>query len=291
MLRGIYPDGKGLRVKKLFVAADIEGCAAVSNQHELGSQGWGWAKARDWMTNEVAAACEAGLEAGYDEIIVADGHGNAQNIHPDGLPARVRLVRSWPRPLLQMQGVEDPDVDACVFIGNHASSQTPGAILAHTYYSSAIRDLRLNGQSASEGYFNAALAGFFGKPVVFVSGDQHTIEDAKRYAPDAELCAVKQSIGWRAQSSLSPAESCRKIRAGVASGLARAGKARAFVVNGPFVVELEMSTQIASEVFDYLPMIERVNAYTVRARFDTMVDAMKFVSFTIFFSPVGVIAL
>lgn len=278
-------------MKKLFVAADIEGCASVSNQHELSSQGWGWAKAREWMTNEVAAACEAAFEAGYDEVIVADGHGNAQNIHPDSLPERVRLVRSWPRPLLQMQGIEDPEVVACVFIGNHASSQTAGSILAHTYFSSAIRDLRLNGESASEGYFNAALAGAFGKPVVFVSGDQHTIEDARRYAPDGELCVVKQSIGWRAQSSLSPAEVCRLIREKVALGLGQVAAARPFVVPAPFVVELEMTTQVACEVFDYLPMIERVNAYTVRAQFDTMVDAMKFVSFTIFFSPTGVISL
>ncbi len=49
------------------------------------------------MTEEVTAAAEAAFAAGYDEVVVADGHHHAHNIDPDSLPSNVWLVRSWRR--------------------------------------------------------------------------------------------------------------------------------------------------------------------------------------------------
>lgn len=278
-------------MSKLFIAADMEGCAGVSSQSELSSGAWGWADARKWMTAEVAAACEAALEAGYEEVIVADGHGNAQNILPDGLPEKVRLIRSWPRPLLQMQGVDAPDVTGCLFIGNHASAQDGAGLLAHTYHGGAIRDLRLNGVSASEGYFNAALAGSLGKPVLLVTGDDAAIEDARRYAPQAELCAVKQATGWRSQASLTPAESCRKIRDATRKAIEKADRAAPFCPDGPYTLEIEFTSQLACEVLSYLPDVERLSAFTARMQAETMSEAMRVVAFSIFYSPTGVVNL
>jgi len=65
----------------------------------------------------------------------------------------------------------------------------------------------LNAEACSEAYLNAALAGEFAVPVVFVSGDRHTVEDARRYAPEAVGFVAKQSIGWRSQASLPPPQS------------------------------------------------------------------------------------
>ena len=120
-------------MRKLFISVDMEGCAAVSAPQALlpDRWAWEWTAARRWMTEEVSAAAEAVLAAGYQEVIVADGHGNAHNVDPDGLPDNVRLVRSWPRPLLQMQGIDDPGVRACAFVGYHAGPTTTGGIL-HT---------------------------------------------------------------------------------------------------------------------------------------------------------------
>src|SRR5882724_8918768 len=102
-------------MRKLFISADMEGCCAVSAPQALLPERWSWewTAARKWMTQEVAATAEAALAAHYEEVIVADSHGNAHNIDPDGLPDNVWLVRSWPRPLIHMQGVEEAEVDAC----------------------------------------------------------------------------------------------------------------------------------------------------------------------------------
>src|SRR5262249_59287334 len=103
-------------------------------------------------------------------ILVCDSHGNGQSLLIDKVPDDVRLVRGFPRPLEMMQGI-DETFAAAVFIGYHASEWTPNAVRGHTISSARLLGIRLNGTEVSEGMFNAALAGHFGVPVAFVSGD------------------------------------------------------------------------------------------------------------------------
>jgi D-amino peptidase len=223
-------------------------------------------------------------------VIIADGHGNAHNIDPDRLPEKAWLIRSWPRPLLQMQGVEDAEVDACAFVGYHAGSTSQDSILAHTYHGGAFRAIRLNGELCSEGYLNAALAGEFGRPIIFVSGDQHTVADARRYAPKAVLLSVKKSIGMRSEMSLPPAQVRRMLKEAVASAL-KHPLPQPFVLKGPFRLELEMMSQVSAEMLAYLPGVERTNGFTVAVTFDRLAMVMRFISFAMLYSPTGVVAL
>lgn len=277
-------------MRKLFISADMEGCAAVSSRYALVPDQWEWTTARRWMTEEVVAAAEAAFAAGYEEVIIADGHGNAHNIDPERLPDKAWLIRSWPRPLLQMQGVEDVDVDACAFVGYHAGSTSQDSILAHTYHGGAYRAIRLNGELCSEGYLNAALAGEYGRPVVFVSGDQHTVEDARRYAPKAVRFGVKQSIGMRSQMSLPPAQVRRLLKEAMTSAL-KHPLPQPFVLKGPFRLELDMVSQVSAEMLAYLPDVERTNGWSVAVTFDRVEAAMRFISFAMLYSPTGAIAL
>lgn len=277
--------------KKLFIAADIEGCGAVASLTALSADGWEWQAARKWMTREVTAVCEVALDGGYAEVIVADGHGNAQNLIPDDLPRGVKLVRSWPRPLLQMEGARLDGVAACAFVGNHNASTGEGGVLAHTYHGGAIRDLRLNGVSASEGYFNAALAGELGLPVLLVTGDDAATRDAKRYAPGAELCAVKTALGWRSQIAATPDECCDMIRASAQKAFAKPQSPAPFKVEGPYRVEFEMTSRTAPEMLAYLPQFTRLGPFTVAAQCASMAEAMRLVSFVILYSPTGAIVL
>lgn len=240
------------------------------------------------MTEEVVVAAEAALAGRYAEVIVADGHGNAHNIDPDCLPDNVRLVRSWPRPLLQMQGVESDDIDACAFIGYHASSASQNSILAHAYYGLAYRAVRLNGELCTEGYLNAAVAGELDRPVMFVSGDVQTIEDAQRYAPAAVGFVTKQSIGRRSQMSLPPAQVRRELREAFRTALDRP-LGEPFRLSGPFRLELEMTTQVAAEILAFLPIVERTGPFGVAVTFDRIDAVMRFVSFAMTYSPDGVL--
>jgi D-amino peptidase len=277
-------------MKTLFISADMEGCAAVAAQHALAPDRFEWRDARRWMTLEVVAVAEAAKASGYQSVIVADGHGNAHNIEPELVPDDVWLVRSWPRPLLQMQGAENENVVACAFVGYHAGGTAEGAILAHAYFGRAFRRVRLNGEDCSEGYFNAAVAGEMGRPIVFVSGDRGTIADAARYAPDASTFLAKETIGWRSMMSLPPSQIQRAIKDAARHAFNKPLPAP-FQLQGPYELELEMTSQVSAEMLSYLPGIERCSAWAVRARFDRLDAAMKFMACAMLYSPMGEPAL
>ena len=65
---------------KLFISADIEGCAGVALTDETHKKESVYQRFAEEMTEEVVAACEAAHEAGADEIVVKDGHGDASNM-------------------------------------------------------------------------------------------------------------------------------------------------------------------------------------------------------------------
>ena len=95
--------------------------------------------------------------------MVADSHGNFQNLLVDRLPPDVEVVRGGPRPLGMMQGI-DSTFDGAIFIGYHASTTNPAGVRAHTFSSANLADVKLNDRSVTEGAWGAALAAHFGVP-------------------------------------------------------------------------------------------------------------------------------
>jgi D-amino peptidase len=137
------------------------------------------------MTAEVRAAIDGARAGGATEFVVCDSHGNGQNILIDQLPDDVRIVRGFPRPLEMMQGI-DETFAAVIFVGYHASEMTSDAVRAHTMSSVRLLGIKLNGLEVSEGIFNAAIAGTFGVPVVFISGDRLAVTQLQKILPAAK---------------------------------------------------------------------------------------------------------
>src|SRR5262249_35009768 len=118
---------------KVFISADMEGVGGVSTWSvQANAKGREYEKFRELMTKEVNAAVEGDFAAGATEVLVADSHGDAQNIDVELLDPRVRLIRAWPRALGMMQGI-DASFGAAVFVGYHAAEGRPNAILSHSF--------------------------------------------------------------------------------------------------------------------------------------------------------------
>ena len=79
---------------KVFISADIEGVTGVTSWCETEYGGDGYEAACRQMTLEVAAACRAAVEKGW-EVVVKDGHGTARNIDISMLPEEAELIRGW----------------------------------------------------------------------------------------------------------------------------------------------------------------------------------------------------
>src|SRR5437762_6915792 len=192
------------RARKIFISVDMEGITGVVQPAQLGPEGFEYQRAREWMTAEVNAAIEGVRDAAPAEIVVCDSHGNGQSLLIDKLPDDVRIVRGFPRPLEMMQGL-DNSFAAALFIGYHASEWTVDAVRGHTISSARLLGVKLNGAEVSEGIYNAALAGHFGVPVVFVSGDRLAVTQLQQVAPAAEGAIVKEPFGYHSALTVTPA--------------------------------------------------------------------------------------
>src|SRR5262249_34684279 len=202
---------------KVLISADMEGIGGVSTWAvQAAPAGREYEKFRRLMTLEVNAAAAGAAEAGAGEIIVADSHGDGQNIDIELLDKRARLIRAWPRPLQMMQGV-DEGCDAAVFVGYHAREGAAEGTLAHTFTGTMV--VKLNGVEVPEAGFNAAMAGDFNARVVFVSGDKTIAQEPRKLLGPVETAIVKRAIGFNAAEMLPPEESQQMIREGVKRGI------------------------------------------------------------------------
>jgi D-amino peptidase len=259
---------------KVFISVDMEGVTGTVQPAQLGPQGFEYGRAREWMTGEALAAIEAAKAAGAGEIVVADSHGNAQSLLLDALPPDVRVVRGFPRPLSMMQGI-DATFQAAIFIGYHASEQTFEAVRGHTFSSARLLGVKLNGQEVAEGIFNAAIAGHFGVPVVFVSGDRPAVTQLQKVAPWVEGVIVKEPLGYHSALTLTPARGQALIRDGVRRALARLGQMQPYRVKTPIELEVAFKQTLDAERAAYIPGLVRSEAHAVRGTFGDIVQIAK----------------
>lgn len=267
---------QGRQGPRVFISADMEGIAGVVNAEQLGPTGVDYALFRRLMTEEVNAAIAGAFDAGAQAVTVADSHGNHLSILPDVLDSRARLIRSSPRPLGMMEGV-DGGFDAAFFIGFHASINTPAAVRAHTFSSARYFDVTLNGQHASEALVNAAVAGHFGVPVVLLTGDNAIVDEVHRtVGADIEGVVVKRAIGYHSADSLSPDAARRLIREGAARAIGRLSAFHPFKVAAPTTVEITFKNMINAEILALLPNVTRVGGPTIRFTGKDIVEVEHF---------------
>jgi D-amino peptidase len=269
---------------KVFISANMEGVAGAVTAEQLGPAGFEYQRFREFMTAEVLAAIEGAREAGATEIVVADGHGNMQNLLIERFPADVRIVRGTGRPLGMMQGI-DSTFHAAVFIGYHSAATNLAGVRAHTFSSARYTSVRLNGRLMAESTFNAALAAHFGVPVVAISGDEAAVQELLDIVPRAAGAVVKNSIGFHSAITMTPEAAQRAIRDAVRTGLQRRGEIRPWSMAGPYHLELGFKHYRAAEVLAYLPIVERISSHSIRYTAARLPDITRFLAFVGTYAP------
>ena len=268
-----------MKHKRIYISADIEGIAGVVGPDQQMDTGFEYSLARQWMTNEVNAACNACFSLGVEEVIVSDSHGNGQNILLDALPDNVKIVRSWPRPLEMMQGIEIGQFDGAMFIGYHSGSTDSAGSMAHTVHGLIIHEIRLNGIICSETLISAATAGEYAVPIIYVTGDDAYIESATRDLGQIDHTITKWTTGQLSALTLKPQESCTKIARDAEKALNNLNSYKPYVLKGPIELEITLKKRINAELLDYLPVIERLDGYNIRFIGKNMLEVSKMIAF------------
>jgi len=216
--------------------------------------------------------------------VVADSHGNGQNLLIERFPMDVTVIRAWPRPLGMMEGI-DSTFQAAIFIGYHSSTANPEGVRAHTFSSANYHSFKANGRELSEGGWNAMIAGYFGVPVAMVSGDEAAIADLKTVAPDVEAAIVKHSISFHSAATATPAASQALIKLRVKSAMSRLGNIKPVPRAAPVTVDLTFKNYQPSQVLAFLPMFSRVGSHAIRFQARDMVEAQRIMQFIGAYEP------
>jgi D-amino peptidase len=266
------------RPLKVYISADMEGVAGVVTADQLSPGGFEYERFRAFMTAEVLAAIQGARDAGATTIVVSDSHGNGENLLIEQFPEDVTIVRSWPRPLAMMQGI-DSSFAAVVFIGYHASTNSVTGVRAHTMSSATLTSVSLNGVTVPESGFNAAIAGHFGVPVVAISGDESAVAEAQRLIGAIEGAVVKHSVSFHAAATMTPQAAQKLIREKVKAGVARRSELRPYVLTKPIRLDVSFKNYRQAELLAYLSIVERTGSHAIRFIGRDMVEVARFIEF------------
>ncbi|MCI0693288.1 M55 family metallopeptidase [candidate division KSB1 bacterium] len=284
LMSGFAATGNAQQKLKIYLSADMEGVVGVVTNDQLGPDGFEYQRAREFMTAEVNAAIEAAFAAGATEILVGDSHGNGQNLLIDKLPKNVHVVRSWPRPLMMMQGI-DETFDGVIFLGYHTSTTNSEGVRAHTISSATLADVRLNGISMPEAGINAAIAGHFNVPVIMISGDDAIVKEATALLGNIEGATVKWAYSFHSAKTLTPDAAYDLIREKVKKAVGRIKEFKSYKLKTPIQLEVRFKNYRPAEILSYLPIVQRADAHSIKFVGKDMIEASKFLEFIVTYSP------
>lgn len=246
----------------ILISADMEGIAGAVTW-PLGPEGFEYEKLREYMTGEVNAAIKSAKASGATRIVVADSHANGQNILIDRLPKDVLIVRSWPRPLGMMQGIELGKFDGAILIGYHVAVGNTEGVLPHTmgYYPA----VRVNGKMISEGELSALIAGHYNVPVIMVSGDEAAVKEMQEAIGPVEGAIVKWAYSSTSVLTRTPEAAYDLIGEKVTAAMQRLKSFKPYKPAGPFYLDMSYTTVSKTETMSYMPgVVQRLDANTIR---------------------------
>lgn len=256
--------------KKVFISADMEGISGISGSDQLSAAGAEYNRSRKLMADDVNAAIRGARRGGATEIVVNDSHGSMRNLRLEDLEPDVRLISHSFKRSGMMEGLDD-SFDAAIFVGYHAKAGHPGGLFAHTG-SDVVRDVRVNGTSLGEGGLNTLVAGWYGVPVVLVTGDDVAVKQVAETATAARTVAVKRAINPRAVE-LRPLKSVHEEIERAANDGVREAKRMPPQRTGSYRVEIQFQGLAIPEVAQNLPSMERPSPDTIAFTTDSMPKA------------------
>jgi len=244
--------------RAVFIITDAEGVAGLCRQEQVEATN---PELKSLLTGEVNAAVRGFFAAGADEVVVWDGHDGSRTLSVQNIDARAKLVSGSLGPSMLLER----GFAALAFIGQHARANRESAVMAHSYSSLGIQRILMNGKEVGEIETRAALAGWFGVPVILLSGDKAAAEDLLAIVPEAETAVVKEGLGYYSCISLSGEAAQKLIESKAFAALSKLPGIRPYRIEGPVSIEIEHTTRNTLFPQDPLPDgITRIGPRTLR---------------------------
>src|SRR5438552_506735 len=193
---------------------------------------------------------------------------------PDRLERGARYIvgYAWAR---YVEPMEKGECDCIVFVGAHAMAGTTDGVLSHTVSSETWYNAAINGTLVGESGIVAAVAGSFGVPAIYVSGDAATCREVQALCGEnVVIAAVKEGLGRYAARNMAPADACALIERTVEEALADRQKWPApLTFDPPVTFRVELATPDRANAFRGRAGVEITGPRTVQASGRTFWDA------------------
>jgi D-amino peptidase len=200
----------GIAQMKIYINTDLEGISGVYKFDQTRTKGTTLnIQACEYFMDDIAAVVRGLRDAGVTEIVVLDGHGS-QAVIPHMMAPGATYITGVPRPGAGNLTGLDSSFKGMILLGLHAMMGTPDGVLNHTQSSLAENRYWYNGVESGEIVQNAAIAGYYGVPVIMVTGDEATCREARKFLGE-DIVTVATKRGYsREAAELYPFDQTRK---------------------------------------------------------------------------------
>ena len=261
---------------KAYISVDMEGMPYIVSGEHLSPKKVLFSEARKIATSVVNFVAEELYKEGFTEILLADSHGPMVNIDVEKLPEYVEIIRGFPRPVSMVAHVEE--ADAVLFLGYHAKFGTSLSTFDHTYSGSIVRSVIVNGVEVSEFLLNAYVAGYYGKPVILVAGEERLLsDDVAKYTPWAVRIPLKRSLSRYSARSPSLKRIEEMLRKGVSEAVKRfrEGETKPLRTSEPVNLRVVFQSTAYADAVSLMPGSRRIDGLTVEYTANGIVEAYK----------------
>ncbi|MEJ5228761.1 MAG: M55 family metallopeptidase [Pseudothermotoga sp.] len=250
---------------KIYVSVDMEGLAGISTWSEVTPKQS--KESFELLYEHLRALLEGLFETGKVEyVMISDSHGAGDNI-PYRITdefERIEIVHGLLRRDFMMTGL-DSTFDRVIFLGYHAGVGTKYGIMDHTYSSSAIHNIWINGVRMNETLINAGFAGYHNVPLALVVGDDALREELKGSLTGNYLyVTTKQAVGRFSAIMRPKTVVMREIRDAATRVVSMKRDELALVkFTAPIELKIELKDTSFADAVELMPDLKRIDARTV----------------------------
>ena len=179
--------------KEYLIAIDIEGIhGIVGEAMKTATEAFDYELAMVNATKETNVIVRALFDCGAARVSVWPNHGSPRNFDVDNLDPRAELIpKNLGRIPARYYFREGHSYDGLFLVGYHAREGTRGGVLAHTYWSTGIQYIKLNGNPVGEVECDSYIAAWHGFPTLFVSSDAACVAEATAALPGIRTVITK----------------------------------------------------------------------------------------------------
>jgi len=260
---------------RMYIMTDLEGVAGVTQWENRKDDGphntLRRARLSRLLAGEVNAAIDGLTAAGFDDIIINDGHGSGSTIDYGMADPRALYYHGLERPFWLPW--LDETCDATGAVGAHSKASTPDGTLAHTM-SEAIRRWSFNGIEVGETGLQALIAGYYGVPFVFAAGDVHLCREMEALCPGCVTVAVKFGTSKHSALTMVPARARELIREGAARAAEALGRVEPLTLDSPVLFRDERVDPTWDEEAEEGEGVRVINAHVREIEGDDLMDVL-----------------